>query len=558
MRAAATRLDSGCETGQRLLRASSLRGQLMRARLRRVRRAFEVTRVARRRRLLRVLGEIGVVGDRLATPEGARELRKTLEELGTAYVKLGQLLSSRSDLLPHVYVEELAKLVDEVPPTPFAEIERVIRAELGDDVFARIEPEPVATASIAQIHSALLHDGRDVVVKVRRPGVAEQVELDLELLHSTARTAENHSETARLLQLAPLADEVETHLRAELDFREEAENTEVIARIVSSYEGLTVPVVVRPHVTERVLVLERVRGEKLEAGHRVEPDRARDLARQLFRAYVHQVASEGVYHADPHRGNVLLTEDGRLALIDFGLLGRLDDDTRTTISQLLLAIAQNRADDVSGLILRLSLTTLDSDEAGFVHELRRKLPRYHWRPLSRIRAGEALADLQRLALRHGIRLPPSFALVGKTLSQADTIARTLDPELDPVALLDEDASGLLLREAERRLEPNTMLSYLFTQVEPLVRLPSRIGQAVDRLETGTLKMGIVPTDLQGLERVLRSTANRLGAALIIVGLLVSSALMARVDHTVATVGFILSGAIGLYWLWKIVRTPGEL
>jgi ubiquinone biosynthesis protein len=169
------------------------------------------------------------------------------------------------------------------------------------------------------------------------------------------------------------------------------------------------------------------------------------------------------------------------------LLGRLDDDMRTAISQLLLAIAQNRSDDAAGLILRVSLTTLDSDEAAFVHELRRRLPRYHWRPLSRIRAGEALADLQRLAVDHKIRLPTSFALVGKTLSQADTIARTLDPELDPIQLLADDASGVMLREAEQRLDANRLLSYLFTQLDPLLRLPRRAGQVADRLETGTLK-----------------------------------------------------------------------
>jgi ubiquinone biosynthesis protein len=526
-------------------------------RRRRLRRALEIGRLARRGKLLRVLGEIGVVGDRTATREGAEELRKTLEELGTTYVKLGQLLSSRSDLLPDVYIEELGRLVDDVPPTPFADLEPIIREDLGD-VFARIDPEPLATASIAQIHAALLRDGRDVVVKVRRPGVVEQVELDLELLRSTAQSAEKRSGSARLLQLAILAEEVETHIKAELDFEEEAANSELIARIVGPYEGLTVPGVIRPHVTARVLVLERINGEKLSEDHGLAAEHAQGLARQLFRAYVQQVASEGVYHADPHRGNVLLTEDGRLALLDFGLLGRLDDDTRTTVSQLLLAIAQNRAEDVAALILRLSLTTFASDEAGFVQELRRKLPRYHWRPLSRIRAGEALADLQRLALDHEIRLPPSFALVGKTLSQADTIARTLDPELDPIELLDEDAAGVMLREAERRLEPNHLLSYLFTQLEPLFRLPRRVGQAVDRLETGTLKLGIVPTDLRGLEGILRTTANRLGVALIIAGGLISSALMARVNETVSLVGFGISVALGLYWLWKVIRTPGEL
>jgi ubiquinone biosynthesis protein len=173
-------------------------------------------------------------------------------------------------------------------------------------------------------------------------------------------------------------------------------------------------------------------------------------------------------------------------LLDFGLLGRLDDDTRTVIAQLLLAIAKNRAEDTAGLVL--SETSFETDEPGFVHELRRKLPRYHWRPLSRIQAGEALADLQRLALKYRIKLPTSFALVGKTLSQADSIARTLDPELDPIALLDEDSLRLLLREAERRVEPNHLLTYLFTQVEPLLRLPQRVGQVVDRLESGTLKV----------------------------------------------------------------------
>src|ERR671932_241018 len=222
------------------------------------------------------------------------------------------------------------------------------------------------------------------------------------------------------------------------------------------------------------------------------------IARQFFRAYIRQVTVEGVYHADPHRGNVLLTEDGRLALLDFGLLGRLDEETRTTLSLLLLAIARNRAEDVSSLILGLSLTTLESDEPAFVHELRRKLPRYHWRPLSGIRAGEALADLQRICLSYGIRLPPSFALVGKTLAQADSIARTLDPELDPIALLEDEAGELMLVEAERNLQPEHLLSMIFTQLVPLTRLPRRVGQIADRLETGTLKMGIAPTDLDGL------------------------------------------------------------
>ena len=516
--------------------------------------------MARRSKLTRVLREIGVVGERPATEEGAVEFRRGLEELGTTYVKLGQLLSSRSDLLPDVYIEELTKLVDDAPPVPFEQIERTIDAEIGRDAFADIEREPLASASIAQVHGALLSDGREVVVKVRRPGVLEQVDVDLDVLRSTVKFLHRHSETAELLQLEALADELEVHLRAELDLSEEAHNTELVAKTVEEFPELTVPRVVRPHVTEKVLVLERVRGKKVDANHGVPREQAERLAREFFRAYIRQVTVEGVYHADPHRGNVFLTEDGRLALLDFGLLGRLDEETRTTLSLLLLAIARNHAEDVASLILSLSLTTLESDEPAFVHELRRKLPRYHWRPLSGIRAGEALADLQRICLQYGIRLPPSFALVGKTLAQADSIARTLDPQLDPIALLEDEASDLMLTEAERRLEPDQLMSFAFTQLGPLTRLPRRVGQIADRLEEGTLKVGVVPTGLEGIEHVLRSVGNRIGAALIVVGLLLSSALLARVNDLkwLAFGGFCLAVVLGLYMIWKIVRTPGEL
>ena len=514
--------------------------------------------MARRRRLLRALREIGVVGDRPATREGAVEFRLALEQLGTTYLKLGQLLSSRPDLLPDVYIEELGRLVDEVPPFPFAEVERIVREELGDGAFARLDPEPLAAASIAQIHRALLSDGRDVVVKVRRPGIVEQVDLDLDVLRSTVNFLEGHSETAQLLQLRALAEELEVHLRSELDFVEEAANTELIARSVEEYEDLTVPRVIRSLVTERVLVLERIEGKKVAADHGLPPDQAGRLARDFFRSYIRQVTLEGSYHADPHRGNVILTEDGRLALLDFGLLGRLDDETRTKLSLLLLAIARNRSEDVAAVLLSLSLTTLDSDEPAFLHDLRRKLPRYQRRTLAGIRAGEALADLQRLCLSNGIRLPASFALVGKTLSQADSIARTLDPELDPIALIEEEVLELILTEAESRLEPDRFLGYLLTQLDALSRLPRRIGQLAERLETGTLKVGVAPTALDDTEHMLRSVANRVGAAIIVVGLLVSSALMARVSHVVALVGFCLSGVLGLYMIWRIIRTPGEL
>ena len=523
-----------------------------------IRRALEVGRVARRGKLLRTLGEVGVVGDKPASREGAKAFRLGLEELGTTYVKLGQMLSSRPDLLPDLYIAELGKLVDDVPPFPFAEASAIIDEDIGLDAFARLDEEPLACASIAQVHGGLLRTGREVVVKVRRPGIKERVALDLELLGSLTTFAESHSETARLVQMEALAEELEAHLASELDFVEEAHGSELIAKLVAKHEHLVVPDVIHPYVTERVLVQGRIEGEKVTEQHGLDRERAQVVARELFRAYVQQITVHGVYHADPHRGNILLTSDGRLGLLDFGLLGRIDEDTRRALGLLLMALAQNRADDVADLILGLSLTTLESNEAGFEHELRRKLPRYHWRPVSGIRTGEALADLQRIALSHGISLPTSFALVGKTLTQADSVARALDPELDPIELLEEDGLEVMLQEVERRLEPGNLVALAYTQLEPLVRMPRRVSQLVARLEQGTLKVGIQPTGLDELEHVARSTANRIGAALIISALLVSSALMAPVNETVALVGFALSVSLGLFELWRILRTPGDL
>jgi ubiquinone biosynthesis protein len=520
---------------------------------------LEIGRTARHTRVLHVLRELGVIGSGApATREGAQELRHAFEELGTTYVKLGQLLSSRPELMPDVYIDELAELTDSAPPVDFADIEPAIAQDIGLDKFTRVDPEPLASASIAQVHRALLRDGRDVVVKVRRPGIEEQVALDLDLLQSTAAMLERRSETARAVQARALAEELEVHLRGELNLSEEAHNAELIGSLAADEDEIIVPAVIRPYVSERVLVLERIEGEKVTQDHGLPAERAKLLAESLFRFYVRQVTLAGFYHADPHRGNVLLTPDGRLALLDFGLLGRVDDDTRRSLALLLLAVAQNRADDVADQILGLSLTLLDADEPGFIHELRRKLPRYHWRSLSNIRSGEALADLQRIAITHGIRLPTSFALVGKTLAQADEIARTLDPELDPVALIRDQSYRIVATELQNRLEPSSLLAFLAPQVDELAKLPRRVGHVVERLETGTLKVGIVPTDLGDMEHVVRSTANRIGAALIIVGLLVSSALMARVNHTVSLTGFCIASALGLYMIWRIIRTPGEL
>ena len=531
----------------------------MGSRGRRTRRALEVGRVARRGRLLRVLAEVGAVGDRPATREGARAFREGLEELGTTFIKLGQMLSSRPDLLPDLYIAELEQLVDDVPPFPFEEARRIVDEEIGLEIFARLDEQPLACASIAQIHGGLLRTGREVVVKIRRPGIEQEVALDLELLRSLTSFAEGRSEKARLLQLAALADELETHLLSELDFVEEAHGSELIGRIVADAEHLVVPAVIHPYVTEKVLVQERVTGERVTRDHGLDPERAAVLARELFGVYV---AADHRLRRLPRRSAPRQHPPDRRRSARSARLRPRRPPRRRHAAGARPAPAGARAEP-SRRRCRLHPRALPDHARLRRGRLRpRAAPQASALPLAPaltgIGAGEALADLQRVALRHGISLPTGFALVGKTLAQADSVARALDPELDPIELFEEDGIEVMLRETERTLEPANLLALAYTQAEPLLRLPRRLGQLASRLETGTLKVGIQPTGLHELEHVARSVANRLGAAMIISALLVASALMARVNDTIAIVGFALSVSLGLFELWRILRTPGDL
>jgi ubiquinone biosynthesis protein len=299
----------------------------------RLRRALAIGRGARNASVVRVLRELGVIGSG-ATPtrEGASELRRSLEQLGVTYVKLGQLLSSRPDLLPDIYIEELSRLTDDAPAVPFSSLRPLIAEDIGLDAFTSIDPEPLASASIAQVHRAQLVDGRDVVIKLRRPGIEEQVAADLDLFRSVAAMLERRSETARIVQAEALAEDLATHLRGELNLLEEAHNTELIGELAADEDSIVVPAVIRPYLSERLLVLERIQGTKVGEHRDLAADKAKALAESFFAFYVRQITLAGYYHADPHRGNVLLTSDGRLALLDFGLLGRLDNNTRRSLA----------------------------------------------------------------------------------------------------------------------------------------------------------------------------------------------------------------------------------
>ena len=309
-------------------------------------------------------------GSEPAVPAKAEELADDLERLGPTYIKLGQLLSTRADLIPPAYARALSRLQDDVEPFGHDEVEAIISSELGFRIskgFASFEPEPLASASLGQVHRARMRSGREVVVKVQRPGIRERIAADMEALAELAEFADIHSETGRRYGFTDLLHQFRRSLAGELDYRREAANLTTLGRILRPYDRLMVPEPIEDYTTSSVLTMEYVPGRKVtDLGPlaRLELDGA-VLAEQLFQAYLDQILVEGFFHADPHPGNVLLTDDGRLALIDVGMVARVPRSARQLLVKLLLALSDGNGRGVAEAAIGLGRRLDWFDEHGF-------------------------------------------------------------------------------------------------------------------------------------------------------------------------------------------------
>lgn len=535
-------------------------------------RSLEIARILSSRATLRVARELGLFRPTEPTEEGARHLRATLQRLGTTFIKLGQLLSSRPDLVGELYAEELTTLQDDTDAVPIEDVRRTITESLGfelTDVFSSFDPRPIASASIAQAHGAVLRDsGASVVVKVRRHDIATTIEQDLHILDRLSRRIDSHVDSARLLQLRSVADELRWSLGRELDMRSDAANGLLIADAVEEFELIRVPYIHHDLTTAEVMVMERVDGLRVDHPkvQLLTRELRCELASQLLRAYVRQVLVEGVYHADPHPGNVLVdVEDGTLVVLDFGLVGRLDDNTRLELTLVLLAMAENRAADMANLLLRMSSTDHRTDEQRFEQELRRLLPRYHHVGLAQIEVGHAIVQVQQLALRCGIALPIPFALIGKTLSQVDTIARALDPEIDPLQTIRDATMAMLGSQLGQLMSPSATVALLAPRMLSLLELPDRAERLLDGLERGSTSISITP-QLDDAVGELRTITNRLAAAICLAAMVIASALLMNVRGVgelagypaLGLLGFVIAFLLSVLLIVRMMRTEGGL
>ncbi len=423
--------------------------------------------------------EEALAGDDIAAPQGGPppgELAADLEKLGPAFIKLGQLLSTRPDLLPAPYLEALGRLQDDVEPFSFGDVEKIVEEELGfrtSKGFSSFDPEPIAAASLGQVHRAALRDGRDVAVKVQRPEVRERVLADLAVMQDIAEFLDRHTQAGQQFEFVEMVAEFRRTLLQELDYRREAHN---LVRIAANLSGFTRIVVRRPvddYSGPRVLTMELIKGQKITSISplvRQELD-AEGLARELFRAYLHQIIVDGFFHADPHPGNVFLTADGRLALIDLGMVSRLAPPRQDQLLKMLLAVAEVNGDRAATLAMQIGQPRENCDEQGLRRDVQDLVSHYHDAPLHELQVGRVMMEITRAAGQHGLRLPSELTLLGKTLLNLDQVGRTLAPDFDVNAELRDEAPRLMQERMRRTMDQSNLYPTLLETREFLEHCP---------------------------------------------------------------------------------------
>jgi ubiquinone biosynthesis protein len=475
------------------------------------------------------------------TPE-AEELAKDLEEMGPTFIKLGQVLSTRADLLPPAYLTALTRLQDKVEPFAFEEVEEAISTELGvrlSKAFATFDPEPLAAASLGQVHRATLRNGHAVAVKVQRPHIRERIRDDLEVLDDIAEFLENHTEFGTRYELTGMLREFHATLARELDYRKEAANLTILGRNLAEFDQIVIPEPVEDFTTSRVLTMDFIRGRKitkLSPLKRMELD-GEELADQLFRAYLKQILVDGIFHADPHPGNVFLTDDGRVALIDLGMVAQLAPNMQVTLLRLILAMADGRGDEVADIALQNGRTLPDFNERDFRHDVANLIVQYKNTVAEQIQAGRVMLEIARISGEHGIVVPAELALLGKTLLSLDTVGRTLDPEFDPNDAINRNAAETMQKRIVKQFSPSNVFSTMLETTEFLQHLPNRMNKIVERIADNKMELKVNAIDEVYLMAGLQKIANRITLGLILAALIIGAALLMRVTTSWRILGY---------------------
>ena len=489
----------------------------------------------------------------------ARRIRLALSELGPTFVKLGQVLSVRPDIVPADVIEELSLLQDRVPPAPLEKVRGMLVAELGRDVeamFAEFEEAPLASASIAQVHRAVLHSGERVAVKVQRPGIEQAIRSDLHILYSMAHLLTGRVELPAMYSPVEIVQEFDAALCDELDFLQEARAARRFRENFADVEGVHIPRVYAQHSTRRVMVMELLEGVAVSqllgrgGAPRVldEPD-ARDLMQRVMDATYRQVFEHGFFHGDPHPGNMMRLPDGRLALFDFGLTGRITREMQETLMTIFTGLVFQDADAVAVALLRAGATEGPVDAKALRGEIERLMTKYHGASLRDLSNKSTLTELVGVAGRHRIRLVPEYAVLARAMSLIDGLGRELIPDLDIVTEVRPYAMRMLgHRLSPERLSGEAMRSIQQAQLA-LRDVPLQINQLMMDLERGQLRLETVDPEGAELRRAVRWAGTRIALALCSGATLLSGAMMLAA-WSPAPLGVPVMGLVG--WLMVAV------
>jgi len=474
----------------------------------------------------------------------AAELALELEALGPTFVKLGQLLSTRADLLPTPYLEALGRLQDDVEPLDPAEVTQIIEDELGvrlSKAFGSFDPQPLAAASLAQVHRAEMRDGRPVAVKVQRPGIELQIRDDLDAIAEIAGLVDRHSEIGRRFGFAGMVEEFTHSMLQELDFRREARNLVVFRENLAKFDRIVVPKPIEDFTTSRVLTMDLVAGRKVTA---VSPQRLLEvdgeaLVNELFGAYLEQVLINGLFHADPHPGNILLTEDGRLAIVDLGMVARISGDLQEQLLKLLVAIGNGDGDEAASVAWELGerRPDVDVDEGRLHRRVAALVADEQGSALGGLSAGAIITQLSRIAGECGLRPAPELTMLGKAMLNLDETARVLAPNLRPETVIRDRIEGIVRRRMLHAVSPSNVVSAALDAKEFAEKLPGRVNRVMEALAEGTLNLNVTGIDQDALMRHIRKVANRITLGLVLAALILGAAMLVRVPTSSKLFGY---------------------
>ncbi len=471
-----------------------------------------------------------------------KELVQDLEALGPTYIKIGQFLSTRPDIIAPEYLKALSRLQDKVEPIPFGEVEEIVTSELGvrlSKAFLEFDSQPIAAASLAQVHRALLRDGRPVAVKVQRPGIRQVIFEDLEAFGEMAAMFEKVSTTGRKYAVQQMIDSFRKSLLQELDFRREAANLKKLGEILVEYPEIVVPQPVDDYTTSRVLTMDLITGVNVSALSpvaRLEID-GEKLAEALAKAYLDQILVYGFVHADPHPGNVLVTSDGRVALVDLGMVSYISPERQDQLIKLLLAVSEGKAEQAARMMIQIGIPGEERDEVAFTEEVASIILTNREANLEDIQFSLVLMNLIRAAAENGIQPPTELMLTGKALLTLDETTRDLAPDFNPDQLIRKHIQSILQKHLLKTLSPGNVFSSVLETYELVQKLPGRLNAIFEKLLSEQFEIRIHAFDETAFLSNIQKIANRITMGLVLAALIVGAALMMRVSTPATLFGY---------------------